>query len=221
MDRKTRTLIIASECSEGFGSPEFKEAQRRLVELGPDRFLREIKLTAASANESAASAPAPEAAAEERTPAFLEDKSAAEEGLRKLVDTSRDGEPEAEEPDDWDKLTAAEEEELPTFFEAIRPHMRRNQRGPGMSVGVEYLAKKWDQSEDDVKGALVECGFVMPADEDSPVEHLEYDGDLYWLNINRRGELWINTKEKPRQIFKAVKGTRIEPPAAEIGRAHV
>jgi len=164
----------------------------------------------------AAASPASEAAAEERSTGFIEDKSAAEEGLRKLVDTSRDGEPEAEEPeDDWDKLTAAEEEELPTFFEAIRPHMRRNQRGPGMSVGVEYLAKKWDQSEDDVKGALVECGFVMPADEDSAVEHLEYDGDLYWLNINRRGELWINTKEKPRQIFKAVKGTRIEPPPAE------
>ncbi|MFM8335623.1 MAG: hypothetical protein ACKODK_08660, partial [Opitutaceae bacterium] len=168
----------------------------------------------------AAASPAPEAPAEERPAAFIEDKSAAEEGLRKLVDTSRDGEPEAEEPeDDWDKLTAAEEEELPTFFEAIRPHMRRNQRGPGMSVGVEFLAKKWDQSEDDVKGALVECGFVMPADEDSPVEYLEYDGDLYWLNINRRGELWINTKEKPRQIFKAVKGTRIEPPPAEAASA--
>ncbi|MFM7750271.1 MAG: hypothetical protein ACKPB0_07625 [Opitutaceae bacterium] len=168
----------------------------------------------------AAASPAAEAAAEEGSPAFIEDKSAAEEGLRKLVDTSRDAEPEADGPeDDWDKLTAAEEEELPTFFEAIRPHMRRNQRGPGMSVGVEYLAKKWDQSEDDVKGALVECGFVMPADEDSPVEHLEYDGDLYWLNINRRGELWINTKEKPRQIFKAVKGTRIEPPPAEAAPA--
>jgi nickel-dependent lactate racemase len=33
------TLIIASECSEGFGSPEFRDAQTRLVELGPDRFL--------------------------------------------------------------------------------------------------------------------------------------------------------------------------------------
>lgn len=170
----------------------------------------------------AAASPAPETSVEERSPAFIEDKSAAEEGLRKLVDTSRDAEPEADEPeDDWDKLTAAEEEELPTFFEAIRPHMRRNQRGPGMSVGVEFLAKKWDQSEDDVKGALVECGFVMPVDEDSPVEHLEYDGDLYWLNINRRGELWINTKEKPRQIFKAVKGTRIEPPPAEPAPAPI
>ena len=46
--------------------------------------------------------------------------------------------------------------------------------------------------------------FVMPADEDSKPEYLEYDGDLYWLNINRRGELWINTKEKPRQVFRTV-----------------
>jgi nickel-dependent lactate racemase len=33
------TVISASECSEGFGSPEFRDAQRRLTELGPDAFL--------------------------------------------------------------------------------------------------------------------------------------------------------------------------------------
>lgn len=37
------TLIIASECSEGFGSPEFRDAQTRMVELGPDRFLATLK----------------------------------------------------------------------------------------------------------------------------------------------------------------------------------
>lgn len=36
------TLIIASECSEGFGSEEFREAQQRLVDLGPERFLATI-----------------------------------------------------------------------------------------------------------------------------------------------------------------------------------
>ena len=35
-------LIIASACSEGMGSPEFVDAQRRLVERGPERFLQEI-----------------------------------------------------------------------------------------------------------------------------------------------------------------------------------
>src|SRR5438045_9068177 len=91
----------------------------------------------------------------------------------------------------------------------MKPHFRRNQRGPGMSVGVDYLAKKWDQSEDDIKGALLECGFALPEDEDSKPEYVEYDGDLYWLNINRRGELWINTKEKPRPVFRAVKAQRV------------
>ena len=33
------TIIIASECSEGMGSPEFVEAQRLLCEVGPKRFM--------------------------------------------------------------------------------------------------------------------------------------------------------------------------------------
>ncbi|HJP20845.1 MAG TPA: nickel-dependent lactate racemase [Alphaproteobacteria bacterium] len=36
------TLIIASECSEGFGSAEFAAAQKRLVELGPEAFLETL-----------------------------------------------------------------------------------------------------------------------------------------------------------------------------------
>ena len=164
-----------------------------------------------AAKFEAASRPA-SAGDEKAPPSFLEEKAAPDDGFRKPVDTSRDDDPEApdEGKDDWDKLTAAEQDELPTFFEAIKPHLRRNQRGPGMSVGVDYLAKKWDQSEDDLKGALVECGFVLPEDEDSPAVHLEFDGDLFWLNINRRGELWINTKEKPRPVFRAVKAVRVE-----------
>ncbi len=43
------TLIIASQCSEGFGSPEFREAQARLVQMGPERFL--ATLTAKSLAE--------------------------------------------------------------------------------------------------------------------------------------------------------------------------
>jgi nickel-dependent lactate racemase len=35
-------LIIASECDEGMGSAEFVNAQRRLVQSGPDRFLASL-----------------------------------------------------------------------------------------------------------------------------------------------------------------------------------
>jgi hypothetical protein len=152
-----------------------------------------------------ASAPATE------SESALAEQVAPDDGYRSPVDTSRDQDPDAEddEPkDEWDQLVA--EDELPTFFEAIRPHMRRNQRGPGMSVGVDFLAKKWGFDESDVLGALKECGFVMPEDEDSKTAYLEYDGDLFWVNINRRGELWINTKEKPMPVYRVVPGQPVE-----------
>jgi len=133
------------------------------------------------------------------------------DGLRRLRDTERDSDPDAPDTpeDEWDKLGA--EDELPTFFEAMRPHLRRNQRGPGFSVGVDYLAKKWDISEAEVIGALKECGLDVPDDEDAKVTYVDYDGDLYWVNINRRGELWVNTKEKSRPVFRTVQATRAEP----------
>jgi len=37
-------LIVASECSEGLGSAEFAKAQRSLIQLGSDEFLRRILL---------------------------------------------------------------------------------------------------------------------------------------------------------------------------------
>ncbi len=137
-----------------------------------------------------------------------------EDGYRSPVDTSRDQDPDADDDEDtapkdeWDQLM--EEDDLPTFFEAMRPHMRRNQRGAGISVGVSYLANKWNFDDADIIGALEECGFVLPEDEDTKPAYLDYDGDLFWVNINRRGELWINTKEKPMPVFRTVAGEPIE-----------
>jgi nickel-dependent lactate racemase len=36
------TLIVASACSEGFGSAEFRAAQQRMQTLGPDAFLQSL-----------------------------------------------------------------------------------------------------------------------------------------------------------------------------------
>ena len=152
-------------------------------------------------------------AAEEQAETFLAEEKAAIDGdFRRPVDTSRDAEPETHDDeaapkDDWDKL--AEEDELPTFFDALRPHMRRNQRGPGMSVGTDFLAKKWKLDESDIKSALVECGLQIPADENAKPVYVEFEGDLFWVNINRRGEIWINTREKPQPVFRVVQGTPV------------
>ncbi|MEI6052298.1 MAG: hypothetical protein WCQ44_06315 [Opitutaceae bacterium] len=163
----------------------------------------------------------PAAGTDELPDATLSDKAAPEDGFRKPRDTERDHDPEAHEEeqvkDEWDQL--GEEDELPSFFDAMKPHMRRNQRGPGMSVGVDFLAKKWDFSDADIIGALRECGFTMPDDEDTAPAYVEYDGDVYWVNINRRGELWINTKEKPRPVFRTVKAAPFAAPEGEAPAA--
>lgn len=167
----------------------------------------EAKFKSATAAQSSASPGSPEAEAPK-----TEGDSREHDGLRSLRDTERDSDPDAPETDaaedEWDKL--GEEDELPTFFEAMRPHLRRNQRGPGYSAGVDYLAKKWDMPEAEVIGALKECGLEIPEDEDADIHYVEYDGDLYWVNVNRRGELWVNTKEKTRPVFRTVKAAPIE-----------
>jgi hypothetical protein len=157
-----------------------------------------------------------QAAPEEEGETFLADEKPGAGGdLRRLRDTSRDDDldaPEAEESaapkDEWDKL--ASEDELPAFFDALRPHMRRNQRGPGMSVGLDHLAKKWSLDESDLKTALVECGLQIPADENAKPVYAEYEGELYWVNINRRGEIWINLRDKPQPVFRVVQAKRVE-----------
>ncbi|HTQ32277.1 MAG TPA: hypothetical protein VMI53_13780 [Opitutaceae bacterium] len=141
------------------------------------------------------------------------DKPHHDDTFRRPRDTERDLDPTASEEEEI--LDVPEEEELPTFFDAIRPHMRRNQRGPGLSVSLEYLVKKFDMLENDLLGALKECGLTIPAAESEPPAYVEYDGDLYWVNINRQKQLFINTREKPRPVFRVVQATRVGAEPAE------
>ena len=149
-------------------------------------------------------------AAAEQPSTLISERAATEETHRKLRDTERDSDPDAhagEDLDEWDNY----DDDLPNFFEAIKPHLRKNQRGNGQSVGVTFLAKRWEQAEGDMIGALRECGFAIPETEDAEPEYLEFEGDLYWLNLNNRHELFINTREKPRPVYRVVAGKKLDP----------
>jgi hypothetical protein len=159
-------------------------------------------------------------------PGTIAADSASPDGLRRLRDTENDNDPEAlaeeaaepdKKPGDWDEWP--EEEDLPTFFEAVKPHMRRNQRGPGQAVAIDYLSKRWDQREDDIVGALVECGLTVPETDESPIDYFEFDGDLYWLNRNQRGQLFLNVREKPRPVFRVAQAKKLaadDPAVVEL-----
>ncbi|HEY9155450.1 MAG TPA: hypothetical protein VIM69_09985 [Opitutaceae bacterium] len=148
----------------------------------------------------------PAQAAEEKTEASVPSR---EESLRTYRDTERDSDPDAED-EDWDNWDESEDA-LPTFFEALKPHLRRNQKGVGMSVAVDYLAKRWEQKESDLVGALKECGFTIPESEETDPDYFEFEGDLYWVNRNNRGQLFINTREKPRPVFRIAQAKKLDP----------
>jgi hypothetical protein len=148
--------------------------------------------------------------------AAADDNIQQDDSFRRPRDTERDLDPTAPEDEaGGGAFELPEEEELPTFFDAIRPHMRRNQRGPGLSVSLEFLVKKFDMLEGDLVGALKECGLVIPSGENEPPAYVEYDGDLYWVNINRQRQLFINTREKPRPMFRTVQAQRVGADAVE------
>jgi hypothetical protein len=149
--------------------------------------------------------PAPPAEKSGDAPSVAELRAEAGERRESLPGAAADE--EAGVAEDFDVF--GDDEDLPTFFEAIRPHMRRNQKGAGLAVGIEYLAKKFEQTQADLIEALKECGFTIPTGAKEEPVYLEHDGDLYWLNVNHRGQLWINTREKPRPAFKPVAARKI------------
>ncbi len=147
--------------------------------------------------------------------------------LRTLRDTERDDDPEAlaeeaaaaDDLADWEDLEL--DDDLPTLFDAVKPHLRRNQKGPGEAAALDYLARRWDQEPSDVLGALQECGLVVPETEDDLPEYFEFEGDLFWLNRNNRGQIFLNVREKPRARFKPTPMRKLEAddPATEELRA--
>ncbi|MEO0055202.1 MAG: hypothetical protein RLZZ50_1149, partial [Verrucomicrobiota bacterium] len=142
------------------------------------------------------------------------EKAAGPDSLRQLRDTDRDHDPEAlaeeaSQADDWSNLDDFEDD-LPTFFDAIKPHLRKNQNAPGQSVALNYLAKRWEQPETDLHGALKECGFVIPENETDAPAFIEYEGDLYWVEKNNRGQFFLNTREKPRPKFRVAQGKPLD-----------
>jgi hypothetical protein len=183
------------------------EEERRLAEERADRLEREA--VAERAIE-----------ARKRGEPEPEEEEKRDSSLRTFRDTELDSDPDAladeaagGELNDWDEINL--EDDLPSLFDAIKPHLRRNQRGLGEAAALDYLAKRWDQDTGDVVGALVECGLEVPENDDESSAYFEFEGDLYWLNRNNRGQLFINVREKPRPKFKPTTLRKLDDDAPE------
>ncbi len=105
------------------------------------------------------------------------------------------------------------EEDLPTLFEALQPFLRKNPRGD-LSVELDFLAKKFEQDARELLAAFEECGLKAPAQSDEKGGVVDHDGSLYWLERDKRGRIWVNTRDKK---FKTAKTTAVpaEPQSVE------
>jgi hypothetical protein len=78
----------------------------------------------------------------------------------------------------------------------IKPQMRRNRRGPGGSGSTSFLARALRCSEADLIAAFAALGLNLPANPNDKPVFVEIAGDVWWLNLDSRGGVWINGREK-------------------------
>ena len=115
---------------------------------------------------------------------------------------------------EFDEL-AGSEEDLPTLFEALQPFLRKNPRGD-LSVDLDFLAKKFEQDPRELLTAFEECGLKIPGQADAKGEVVDHDGSLYWLERDKRGRVWVNTRDKK---FKTAQTTPVPAEAPPAGEA--
>ncbi len=84
----------------------------------------------------------------------------------------------------------------PDLLEKIRPHMRRNRRGPGGSGSTSFLARALRTTEAELMTAFAGLGLNLPEKSGDKPLFAEFGAELWWLNRDQRGGVWINGREK-------------------------
>lgn len=149
---------------------------------------------------------AQEAARIERVTEEAKEREAWRETLKEELEFLTDKEEDVSDPE-------ADREDL---LDLLRPQMKRSQRGPGSLGSVAFLARKLEQDENDLLGALGEIGLAVQDDPLVAPPALQHDDEYFWLNKNQRGEIWLNCGPKPPSAKPAPRAERQRPePRAE------
>jgi len=63
-----------------------------------------------------------------------------------------------------------------------------------VAAPVERLAGELGRSVDELLGALTASGLRIPEKSREKPVFAEHAGEIFWLNLNGKGELWLNAK---------------------------
>jgi hypothetical protein len=82
------------------------------------------------------------------------------------------------------------------FLNKIRPHMRRNRRGPGGSGSTSFLARALRRTEPELIAAFAAIGLILPANPNDKPSFVMFGEEVWWVNQDSRGGVWINGRDK-------------------------
>jgi hypothetical protein len=78
-------------------------------------------------------------------------------------------------------------------FAAVRLLLKETKTG-NVAAPVERLAGDLGRSPDELLGALTSSGLRIPEKSREKPVFAEHAGEIFWLNLNGKGELWLNAK---------------------------
>ncbi len=106
------------------------------------------------------------------------------------------------------EVDAAAQAALPAenILGAVRLLMQPKKRGEGVTITIDELAEKLEKSPDQVTASLGEAGLRLPDSPKGKPTFTEHGGELYWLNANARGQVWVNAKPVAAKKSRSKKG---------------
>jgi hypothetical protein len=77
---------------------------------------------------------------------------------------------------------------------AVRLLMEPKKRGEGVTALVAELATKLEKTPEALTAALAAAGLHLPDSPKGKPTFAEHGGEIYWLNTNAKGQVWLNAK---------------------------
>jgi hypothetical protein len=81
----------------------------------------------------------------------------------------------------------------PSPLAAVRLLLKETRRG-GYAAELGRIAEQLGRSRDELLSTLLGVGLKVPEKAREKPVFVEHAGEIFWLNGNARGELWLNAK---------------------------
>jgi hypothetical protein len=78
---------------------------------------------------------------------------------------------------------------------AVRLLMQPKKRGEGVTALLAEVAEKLEKTPEVLTAALAAAGLHLPESPKAKPTFAEHGGEIYWLNVNAKGQVWLNAKQ--------------------------